>query len=82
MTPDLFHRQKPRGDRSHGQAISCLRCVNSDYTEGGIMIIRNYTNSIDGAISQRSIGGTTERRYINKILRNTKLLHDGCHGSK
>ena len=39
MTPDLFHRQKPRGDRSHGQAIFCSWCVNSDYTNGGIMII-------------------------------------------
>ena len=37
----------------------------------------------DGAVSQQSVGReTTERRYINKILKNAKLLNDGCHGSK
>ena len=38
MTPDPFLQVKLRGDRSHGQAISCSRCVDNDYTEGGFMI--------------------------------------------
>ena len=69
MTPDPFLQVKSRGDRSHGQAISCSRCVDNDYTKGGIMIIITQT-----ALMARSandyLGGTTERRYIKKILRN------------
>ena len=39
MTPYPFLKVKSRGDRSHGQAIFCLRCVDNDYRKGGIMII-------------------------------------------
>ena len=28
------------------------------------------------------LGGATERRNIKKILKNAKLSHDGCHGSR
>ena len=28
------------------------------------------------------LGGATERQDIKKILKNAKLLHDGCHGSR
>ena len=28
------------------------------------------------------LGGATERQNIKKILKNAKLLHDGCHGSR
>ena len=28
------------------------------------------------------LGRTTERRHIKKIVKNVKLLHDNCHGSR
>ena len=71
MAPDPFLQVKSRGDRSLDLAISCSLCVDNDCTKG-----------IDGAISQRSVGGTTERWYIKKILRNARLLHDGCIDSR
>ena len=39
MTPDPFLQIKSRGDRSHGQAVSCSQCVDNDYTNGELMMI-------------------------------------------
>ena len=74
MTPDLFLQVKSQGHRSRGQAISCSRCVDNDYTKGGIMIIITQMALM---ARQRAIswGETTERRYIKKILKNAKLSH-------
>ena len=76
MTPDPFLQVKSRGKRSRGQAISCSRCVENDYTNGGIMIIITQmalmARSANDQLEER---GTTEKRYIKKILRNAKLSH-------
>ena len=39
-------------------------------------------NSIDGAISQRSVGGSNRKAVQKENTKNAKLLHDGCRGSK
>ena len=66
---------KSRGDRLRGQAISCSRCVDNDYTKGGLMIIITQM-ALMARSANDQLGGTTKRRYIKKILlKNAKLLH-------
>ena len=67
---------KSRGDRSRGQTISCSRCVDNDYTKGGIMIIITQMALMTRLANDQLEGGeTTERQYIKKILKNAKLSH-------
>ena len=81
MTPDPFLQVKSRGDRSRGQAIFCSRCVDNDYTKGATsIVITQMALMVRSANDQ--LRETAERWYINKILRNAKLLHDSCHGSR
>ena len=64
---------KSRGDRSRGQAIIfCSQCVDNDYTKGGIMIIITQM-ALMARSANDQLGGTTERRYKKKILKNAKL---------
>ena len=74
MTPDLFLQVKSRGDTSRGQAISCSRCVDNDYTKGGTMIIIAQM-ALMARSANDQLGATTKRRYIEKIQKNAKLLH-------
>ena len=73
MTPEPFLQVKSRVNRLHGQAISCSRCVDNDYKKGGIMIIITQIVLLERSASDQ-LEGTTEKRYIKKIL-NAKLLH-------
>ena len=75
MTPGPFLQVKSRGDRSRGQAISCSRCVDNDYTKSGTMLIITQMALMARSANDQLGGGTTERRYIKKILKNAKLLH-------
>ena len=79
MTPDPFLQVKSRGDRSRGQAISCSRCVDNDYAKGGIM---NYTNGIDGAISQRSVGGSNGKAVHKENTKTCEVVTCSCPRSE
>ena len=52
-------------------------------TKGGNNNNNNHTKiALMARSSNDQLGGATERQNIKKILKNAKLLHDGCHGSK
>ena len=58
--------------------IACSWRVDNDYAKGGIMIIITQM-ALMARSANDQLGGTTERRYIKKILKNAKLSHGGCH---
>ena len=76
MTPGPFSQVKSRGNRSHGQAISCSRCVDNDYTKGEIMIIITQMALMARSANDQLRGTTESGKTVHK--ENTKKMRSCC----
>ena len=82
MKPDPFLQVKSRGDRSHGQAISCSRRADNDYTKGGIMIIITQMALMARSANDQLGGGNNEKPVHKENTKKSKLLHAVVLGAR
>ena len=79
--PDLFHKEKLQGIRSHGRAIFCLQCIDNGYTKYRIMIIITHMALMVQSANDQ-LGGNNGKTVYKENTKKCKVVTCSCPRSR